>query len=116
MRAAALTTVAGDSWTMLRDGLALQHPQTPRARTNDVSVIAALPITGYPAIVSRESYEQNGRMRIGLARATARLAGTDGRPGNKFSMESLREIVLSNRAYYADVARTGRRSGGDVRR
>ncbi len=64
----------------------------------------AAPMTGYPAIVSRDSYEQNGRTRIGLAQATARLAGSDGRPGNKFSMDALREIVLSNRVYYAEVA------------
>ncbi len=64
----------------------------------------AAPITGYPAIVSRDSYEQSGRTRIGLAQATARLAGTDGRPGNKFSMDALREIVLANRVYYAEVA------------
>jgi acyl-homoserine-lactone acylase len=64
----------------------------------------AAPMTGFPAIVSRDSYEQNGRTRIGLAQAGARLSGTDGRPGNKFSMEALREIVLANRVYYADVA------------
>jgi acyl-homoserine-lactone acylase len=64
----------------------------------------AAPITGYPAIVSRDSYEQNGRTRIGLQQAAARLAGSDGRPGNKFSMDALREIVLSNRVYYAEVA------------
>jgi len=67
--------------------------------TNPAALLA-----GYPAIVSRDSYEQGGRTRIGLAQATARLAGTDGRPGNKFSMDSLREIVLANRVYYADVA------------
>jgi len=64
----------------------------------------AAPITGYPKIVSLDSYEQNGRTRIGLAQAQARLAGADGRPGNKFSMDVLREIVLSNRVYYAEVA------------
>jgi acyl-homoserine-lactone acylase len=64
----------------------------------------AAPMTGFPAIVSRDSYEQNGRTRIGLAQATARLAGTDGRPGNRFSIDSLREIVLANRVYYAEVA------------
>jgi len=42
MRIAALTTVADDSRTMLRGGLAPRRPQTPRARTNDVSVILAL--------------------------------------------------------------------------
>lgn len=64
----------------------------------------AAPITGYPAIVSLDSYEQNGRTRIGLQKATARLAGTDGRPGNKFSIDSLREIVLSNRVLYGEAA------------
>ena len=74
--------------------------------SNDSSWLTnpAAPMTGFPAIVSRDSYEQNGRTRIGLAQATARLAGTDGRPGNKFSMEALREIVLSNHVYYAGVA------------
>ena len=66
----------------------------------------AAPMTGFPAIVSRDSYEQNGRTRIGLSQATARLAGTDGRPANRFSMEALREIVLSNRVYYAEAALT----------
>jgi hypothetical protein len=43
MRLATLTTVADDLRTMLRSGLATVAPQTPRARTNDVSVIPALP-------------------------------------------------------------------------
>jgi len=66
----------------------------------------AAPLTGFPAIVSLDSYEQGGRTRIGLQQAGARLAGTDGRPGNKFSMDVLREIVLANRVYYAEVALT----------
>ncbi|MCB1921941.1 MAG: hypothetical protein KDJ28_18480, partial [Candidatus Competibacteraceae bacterium] len=45
MHIAVLTTVADDSRTMLRVGLAPQRPLTPRARTNDVSVIAALPFS-----------------------------------------------------------------------
>jgi hypothetical protein len=45
MRIAALTTVADDSRTMLRVGLAPQRALTPRVRTNDVSVIAALPFS-----------------------------------------------------------------------
>ena len=45
MRIAALTNVADDSQTMLLGGLALWRPQTPQARTNDVSVISALPFT-----------------------------------------------------------------------
>jgi hypothetical protein len=43
MRLAPLTTVADDLRTMLRSGLATVAPSTPRARTNDVSVMTALP-------------------------------------------------------------------------
>jgi hypothetical protein len=45
MRLAPLTTVADESRTMLRSGLATVALRTPRARTNDVSVIPALPFT-----------------------------------------------------------------------
>ncbi|MFN7432241.1 MAG: hypothetical protein ACK5T1_03610 [Betaproteobacteria bacterium] len=45
MRLAPLTHVTDDSRTMLRDGLAPRRLTTPRARTNDVSVISALPFT-----------------------------------------------------------------------
>jgi hypothetical protein len=45
MRLAPLTNVTDDSRTMLRDGLAPQRPITLQARTNDVSVISALPFT-----------------------------------------------------------------------
>jgi hypothetical protein len=45
MRLSPLTNVTDDSPTMLRDGLAPRRPITPRARTNDVSVISALPFT-----------------------------------------------------------------------
>jgi acyl-homoserine-lactone acylase len=60
-------------------------------------------LTGFPPIVSIDSYEQNGRTRIGLAQIAARLAGTDGLPGNKFSLESLQSIAFSNRSMYAGV-------------
>jgi hypothetical protein len=43
MRLAPLTTVADDFRTMLSSGLAPRRPTTPWARTNDVSVMTALP-------------------------------------------------------------------------
>jgi hypothetical protein len=43
MRLSPLTTVADDLRTMLRSGLTPRRPTTPRARTNDLSVISALP-------------------------------------------------------------------------
>jgi hypothetical protein len=45
MRLAPLTNVTDDSRTMLRDGLAPRRRVSPWARTNDVSVISALPFT-----------------------------------------------------------------------
>jgi hypothetical protein len=45
MRIAALTNVADDSRTRLRDGLALQRRPTPQARTNGISVISAPPFS-----------------------------------------------------------------------
>jgi hypothetical protein len=45
MRLAPLTTVADDLRTMLRSGLATVALRTPRARTNDVPVMTALPLT-----------------------------------------------------------------------
>jgi hypothetical protein len=45
MRLAPLTTVADDPRTMLTSGLANVALRSPRARTNDMSVIAALPFT-----------------------------------------------------------------------
>jgi hypothetical protein len=45
MRLAPLTNVTDDSRTMLTDGLAPRRRLSPWARTNDVSVISALPFT-----------------------------------------------------------------------
>jgi len=52
MRIAALTNVADDSRTMLCDGLTTRRMHTPRAHTNVMSVIAALPFTFYRKSVS----------------------------------------------------------------
>jgi hypothetical protein len=45
MRLAPLTNVTDDSPTMLNNGLTPRRRQSPWARTNDVSVISALPFT-----------------------------------------------------------------------
>jgi hypothetical protein len=52
MRLAPLTNVTDDSRTMLRGGLAPRRGLSPWARTNDVSVISALPFTLYLIDVS----------------------------------------------------------------
>lgn len=61
----------------------------------------AAPLTGFPDIVSRDSYPQGGRTRIGLAQIEARLAGTDGLPGNRFTGPQLGDIAFSNRSFFA---------------
>jgi hypothetical protein len=45
MRLSPLTNVTDDSRTMLSGGLTPRRQLTPWARTNDVSVISALPFT-----------------------------------------------------------------------
>jgi len=45
MRLAPLTNVTDDSRTMLKNGLTPRRRQSPWARTNDASVISALPFT-----------------------------------------------------------------------
>jgi hypothetical protein len=45
MRLAPLTNVTDDSQTMLNNGLTPRRRQSPRARTNNGSVVSALPFT-----------------------------------------------------------------------
>ena len=52
MRLAPLTNVTDDSRTMLRDGLAPRRGLSPWARTNDVSVISALPFIGVGLVLA----------------------------------------------------------------
>jgi acyl-homoserine-lactone acylase len=63
---------------------------------------APLNVLNYGPLVG--SVEEQGlRTRIGLAQAQARLAGQDGLPGNKFSMQNLQAIALSNRSLGAEL-------------
>lgn len=56
-----------------------------------------------PAVVGVVPDIQNMRTRIGVLQAQARLAGTDGLTGNKFSLANLQQIALSNRSLTADL-------------
>jgi acyl-homoserine-lactone acylase len=56
-----------------------------------------------PAVVGIVPQQQGNRTRLGVSQAQARLAGTDGRAGNKFTLPILQEIALSNRSYAADT-------------
>ena len=59
-----------------------------------------------PAVVGVVPDVQGMRTRIGVLQAQARLAGTDGRTGNRFSLANLQEIALSNRSLTADLYMT----------
>lgn len=63
------------------------------------------PLTGYPEIVSAQDVAQGGRTRIGIEQIDARLAGTDGRPGNRFDAQSLQDIAFDNRVFYGVLLR-----------
>ena len=60
----------------------------------------AAPLTGFAPIASEQDYEQGDRTRIGVSQIQARLAGTDGLPGNRFNAQKLQDIAFSNRSYY----------------
>ncbi|GJI96953.1 acyl-homoserine lactone acylase PvdQ [Duganella caerulea] len=61
----------------------------------------AAPLVSFPAIVSQQGTEQSGRTRIGISQLQARLAGTDGLPGNRMSLAQLQQIALNNQVYMA---------------
>ena len=58
MHITVLSTVADDTETLLLGGLAPQRLQSPRARSNALSVISALPITMQRKIVSPPTPER----------------------------------------------------------
>ncbi len=65
----------------------------------------AQPITGFARIIGDENTPRSLRTRLCILQAERRLAGKDGRPGNKFDVTNLRDIVLSSQIYSAELAR-----------
>lgn len=63
----------------------------------------AVPLTGFAPVVSEQDYEQDDRTRIGLSQIQARLAGTDGLPGNRFNVKNIQSIAFNNRSYYGTL-------------
>lgn len=61
-------------------------------------------LTGYPDIMGDAGkYSLSMRTRLGHMLAQGRLAGSDGYPGNKGSMDSLKQMVLNSRALTAEL-------------
>ena len=61
------------------------------------------PLTGFDGIIGQEDYEQTLRTRMGHTLVRERLTGTDGLNGHLASSENIREIVLNNRVYSAEL-------------
>jgi len=65
----------------------------------------AEPVTGFAAIIGDEGTARSLRTRLGILQVQRRLAGTDGRAGGKFDLETLKDVVLSADVYSAELAR-----------
>ncbi len=58
-------------------------------------------LTGYAAIIGDEETPRSERTRLCMLQVMRRLDGSDGLPGNKFSYQQLKDIVLSSQVYTA---------------
>lgn len=62
-------------------------------------------VTGYNRIIGAEGTARSLRTRLCLLHAERRLDGSDGREGNKFAFEQLKEIVLDSELLSVELAR-----------
>ena len=63
------------------------------------------PLTGFARIIGDEDTERALRTRSGLIMIQKRLAGTDGQPGNRFTLQQLQDLVFSNEQYAGQLWR-----------
>jgi acyl-homoserine-lactone acylase len=92
--------VPGDRLHSLRRSDFVQNSNDSAWMTNP-----ARPLTGFSPLVSKADQEQQGRTRMGIAQVAARIAGTDGLPGKRFTLEQLQQVSFSNRVFYASLVR-----------
>lgn len=64
---------------------------------------ARAPLEGFPKIMGAERTPRDLRTRNALLKVETRLAGTDGYPGNRFTLNLLKTITMNNRVYSADI-------------
>ena len=57
------------------------------------------PLTGFARVIGDERTERSLRTRLGLTMIAARLAGTDGLPGTRFTLDDLAGLVTSNQVF-----------------
>jgi acyl-homoserine-lactone acylase len=65
----------------------------------------AAPIEGYNKIIGAERSTRSLRTRHSILKMLNRFAGTDGKPGNKWNTELLKDSVLDSHIYSGDLAR-----------
>ena len=64
----------------------------------------AEPVTGFAPVIGDENAPRSLRTRLGILQAQRRLDGTDGRPGRGFTLESLKDVVLSSQILSGELA------------
>jgi acyl-homoserine-lactone acylase len=63
------------------------------------------PLEGFDRIIGDERTQRSLRTRSGLIMVEERLTGTDGRPGNAFTLSQLQDMVFDNRQYAGELFR-----------
>jgi acyl-homoserine-lactone acylase len=63
------------------------------------------PLEGFPDIMGSERTTRSLRTRLGLRIVMDRLAGKDGQPGNRFSLQGLQDAAFNNRNYSGELFR-----------
>ena len=63
----------------------------------------ATPLEGFSPLIGDERVAQGFRTRLGIRQIEERLAGTDGRPGNRFQLADVQNLVTGNRNYSAEI-------------
>ncbi|MEU0155016.1 acylase [Micromonospora fulviviridis] len=65
----------------------------------------ARPLTGFPRVIGDERTERSLRTRLGVDQVRRRLAGSDGLPGTRFTVDRLWAVTLGNRTYAGELVR-----------
>ncbi|MEU9738492.1 acylase [Micromonospora chersina] len=63
----------------------------------------AHPLTGFPRVIGDERTERSLRTRLGVDQVQRRLAGSDGLPGTRFTVDRLWAVTLGNRTYAGEL-------------
>ncbi len=63
----------------------------------------AAPVHALSPVISRDDEAPLMRPRLGLVQVEQRLAGTDGQPGRRMSLQQLKDLALGNRVHLADL-------------